>query len=374
MEHRQRIVFVGAGHAHLHSLKRCRAFIDAGHECVLVAPGDFWYSGLATGVVGGQYPIELDRIDAGTLVERAGARFISGRVTRLDPHARRLMLAGGGELEYDVVSLNVGSQPPPIEGEDEHAGSCFAAKPVAHLCRLRDDLTARITRGDRPPRLVVAGGGPTAFELTANALGLAERLGKRLDVTIVATGSRMLPQLPSRGAGAVVDGLKRRGLRLISGRKVVRITAGGVTLDDESNVACELFINATGLRPSPLAKHSGLATDDEGAMIVDRHLCSTSDARVFGGGDFVCQQDARTDKVGVHAIRQAPVLFENLLAALNGHPPQRIFRPQEKYLWIMNLGDGTAMAARGRLWYRGRLALWLKDWIDRRFLRSMAPS
>jgi hypothetical protein len=36
----------------------------------------------------------------------------------------------------------------------------------------------------------------------------------------------------------------------------------------------------------------------------------------------------------------------------------------------MNLGDGTGLAARGSLWWGGRIAFWLKHWIDLRFLRG----
>jgi hypothetical protein len=34
----------------------------------------------------------------------------------------------------------------------------------------------------------------------------------------------------------------------------------------------------------------------------------------------------------------------------------------------MNLGDGTALAVRGGWVWHGLLALWLKDWIDRRYV------
>ena len=39
------------------------AVTDRGYEFVLIAPGDFWYSGLATGMLGGRYPPSLDRIE-----------------------------------------------------------------------------------------------------------------------------------------------------------------------------------------------------------------------------------------------------------------------------------------------------------------------
>jgi NADH dehydrogenase FAD-containing subunit len=374
MSGKRRMVFVGAGHAHLHALKRCRAFIEAGHECVLVAPDAFWYSGLATGVLGGHYPPEMDRIDVAALVASAGGRFIDDGVTAIDPRRKRLRLGSGASLAYDVASLNVGSHTPPIAGEREFAATCYTAKPVERLFELRATLSRIAGAGARPPRVVVAGGGPTAFELAANLLGLAERLDARFDVAVVAGRGPVLGQLPRRAARGLLDSLARRGLEIVHGERAAEVVDGGLVTDGGRRLACDRFINATGLRPPALLRESGLAVDDEGAMIVDEHLRSVSHPSVFGGGDCIRPAERAIDKVGVYAIREAPILFDNTLAALADEPPPATFRPQKKYLWIMNLGDGTGLAARGRLWYRGRLAVMLKDRIDRRFLRSLRAS
>jgi hypothetical protein len=45
--------------------------------------------------------------------------------------------------------------------------------------------------------------------------------------------------------------------------------------------------------------------------------------------------------------------------------------PQRRALLILNLGDGTALAVRGRWWWHGRAALGLKDWIDTRWLARL---
>jgi NADH dehydrogenase FAD-containing subunit len=373
MTARKRMVFVGAGHAHLHALKHCARYVERGHELVLVAPGPFWYSGLATGVLGGHYRPELDRVDVGALVAGSGGRFVRDRVSALEPAAKRLTLGSGETLDYDVVSLNVGSETPAIAGEREHARFCYAAKPVKRLVRLRDELTESAGRGQRP-RIVVAGGGATAFELTANLLGLAERLDARFDVTVVAGSGRELAQLPGRAAASLVRSLQRRGLRVLRDRRVARVVDGAVETDTGERLACDRFVNATGLKPPPLAREAGLPVDDAGALLVDAHLRSVAAPDVFGGGDCIRPAAGAIDKVGVYAIREAPVLLANTLAALDGKPPPETFRPQKNYLWIMNLGDGTGLAARGRLWYRGRLAFRVKDWIDRRFLRAMQPS
>jgi NADH dehydrogenase FAD-containing subunit len=187
-------------------------------------------------------------------------------------------------------------------------------------------------------------------------------------VTVLA-GGRLLEQLPDQAARRVVRALEQRGLRFCGRARVARVETGRALLEDGRTVAFDLFVNATGLRPSPLLREIGLPVDDEGALLVDHSLRSIADPTVHGGGDCIALRDEKLARIGVYAIREAPVLYRNLLVALGSGEPAH-FEPQRRFLWIMNLGDGTDLAARGRLWWHGRLAFRLKDWIDRRFLRE----
>jgi NADH dehydrogenase FAD-containing subunit len=366
--HRKRVVLVGAGHAHLHALKRAAEFVRRGHELVVVAPDLFWYSGLATGVLGGHYPPELDQVDVAALARAGGGRFVCDRLAGLDPASRTLRLERGPPLAYDVLSLTLGSVPPAIPGTED-TGGCYAVKPIRRLWELREELERRFRSGPRERvRVAVAGGGVTACELAANVLALAARCGGRVELRLLA-GRGMLRGLPKRAARTVLDGLRRKGALLQTGGRVGRVEDGRAVLADGSVMPFDLFVNATGLRRPPLLRELGLPVDDEGGLVVDEHLRSTGDPAVFGAGDCVAFKGRELPRIGVYAIRQAPVLFHNLLTALDGGEPRR-FRPQRRYLWIMNLGDGTGLAVRSGLWWHGRAAFWLKDRIDRRFLRE----
>ena len=369
MPRRKRLVLVGAGHAHLYTLKRAGSFVERGHEVTLIAPDDFWYSGLATGMLGGWYPPELDRIAVGALVSRAGGQFVQDYVTGIDTGGRTVTLGGGGALPYDALSLDLGSETPPIPGEDLQPNRCFAAKPIWRLWELHRTIEQRLAAsGAQLLPIVVAGGGATAFELAGNLLRLGEASGSRLSVVILAGREGTLAQLPPRAAQAVIDALRRRGATILAGRAAQVRSDEVVTAAGHSH-PYDLFLNATGLRPHPLARAASLPVAADGAMIVDAHLRSPADPVVHGGGDAVAFEGCRLPQAGVYAIRQAPVLCANLLASLEGQAPKR-FVPQRRYLWIMNLGAGTGLAARGSLWWRGRSAFWLKHWIDLRFLRG----
>src|SRR5690242_11414168 len=151
----RRVVLLGAGHAHLDAIRYARSFTSRGFELVVVAPGPFWYSGLATGMLGGAYSPEEDQIDVARLVERGGGRFIRDTVQTIDPSCRTVILNSGPPLEYDVVSFNLGSEVP-LSAVPRLAERATPVKPIENLSRLHDKVTSRVSNAavEHPQRIV----------------------------------------------------------------------------------------------------------------------------------------------------------------------------------------------------------------------------
>jgi NADH dehydrogenase FAD-containing subunit len=103
--------------------------------------------------------------------------------------------------------------------------------------------------------------------------------------------------------------------------------------------------------------------------LVNSYLQSIAHPEMFGGGDCIHFQDQPLDKVGVYAVRQNPVLCNNLMSALEGKPLQG-FEPGGDYLLIFNMGDGKGVLRKKWLTFDGRLALTIKNYIDRKFMRK----
>ena len=90
---------------------------------------------------------------------------------------------------------------------------------------------------------------------------------------------------------------------------------------------------------------------------------------MFGGGDCIFFQENPLDKVGVYAVRENPILYHNLLASLEGEELLP-FDPGGDYLLIFNMGDGVGILRKKWFQFDGRLAFWIKDYIDRKFMRK----
>jgi NADH dehydrogenase FAD-containing subunit len=186
---------------------------------------------------------------------------------------------------------------------------------------------------------------------------------------VLARGDRPLGQMSRGAAENMVRILERRGVQLVLRSPVVRVENAAVTTADGQQVPYDFLVLAMGLTPPAILRATGLPTSADGALLVDDFLRSVGDPRVFGGGDCIALQGRDLAKVGVYAVREAPVLCHNLLASLEDRPLRR-FRPQRRFLLILNLGDGTGLLTWGPFSWHSRLVFRLKDRIDRAFLRT----
>ena len=75
----------------------------------VLAPRHFDYSGLASATAAGSVPADAGRIDVRALARRHGVELVEDTLSGLDLLGRCATTAGGAQIEYDVVSLNIGS-------------------------------------------------------------------------------------------------------------------------------------------------------------------------------------------------------------------------------------------------------------------------
>jgi hypothetical protein len=73
------VILIGAGHVHLHIVAQAEKLIAQGARVVLIDPDQFWYSGMATGMLGGMYTSEDDRVDPQALITANGGEFLRAK-------------------------------------------------------------------------------------------------------------------------------------------------------------------------------------------------------------------------------------------------------------------------------------------------------
>ena len=349
------------------TLKNLRSFVDRGHRVTVIGPSrHHYYSGMGPGMLGKTYSPDDIRFATELVVSKQGGEFVLDSVVRIDPDARIIFLEKGAPISYDILSFNAGSYVPwnLVTGEKT---DIFSVKPIETL--LAAQTRALELFSQRETVVGIVGGGPSSLEVAGNTWQLAKDLGRYMPEIRIFAGSRLMSHFPGRIRSMAYKSLQSRSIKIIEGDYAKEIRTGRVTLKSGAVHETDIIFLAVGVKPSTIFKESGLPTGPDDGLLVNRFLQSVDYPEIFGGGDCIYFQDQPLDKVGVYAVRENPVLYHNLMAALEDGELQP-FDPGGSYLLIFNVGGGKGILGKNSLIFDGRLAFWIKDYIDRKFMRK----
>ena len=368
MAETKELLLLGGGHAHVQVLRRWMMRPLPGVRVTLVADrAGAVYSGMVPGCVAGDYRPDEAEIDLVPLARRAGAAVVLARIARVDPVARRVELEGRAPLRYDVASLDVGSSVRGLElpGVADHV---LATRPIAaFLPRVAERVREKEALGR--VRVAVVGGGAAGFEV---AVTLAARLRAsevEPHVTLLTSAPQILPRRSARLARRARREAERRGVEVRCGVRAVGAEKRAVLLEGGERVECALAVWATGAAPPAVVADSPLPRAAHGFVRVRSTLQVVGHDTLFAVGDCATLEAyPALPKAGVYAVREGPLLDANLRALLGGRALRR-FRPQRRFLALLNLGEREALGEKWGRVFAGPAAWRLKDWIDRRFMR-----
>lgn len=349
------IVLVGGGHAHVQVVKSFGMKPPPGLRLTIVAREPHTpYSGMLPGHVAGIYDFDDIHIDLARLSAFGGARFVAAEVTGIDLDQRRLLFAGRPSIRYDVASLNTGGVP----GEGIATEFVTPVKPIgSFLPRWRRLLAAE------PKHIALVGGGAGAVELALAIAGQQPSIG----LTLLTDEPDLLPKHPRRARRVLAASLARAGIEVEVGFRAVAADAGVVRAEDGRQFAVDHVLWVTGVDAPSWPAAAGLACDESGFVRVNQHLQSVSHPDVFAAGDVASLDGQSRPKSGVYAVREGPVLAENLRRHADGRRLRR-YRAQRHALAIIGLGEGRALAVRGKRSVSGTGIWRIKQRIDRRFM------
>jgi selenide,water dikinase len=351
------IVLLGAGHAHVEVLRRFAMQPQPGVRLTLVGrEPETPYSGMLPGLIRSEYTHQQAHIDLAPLAAMAGARLILAEATAIDPDSRRISIPGRPDIEFDLLSIDVGGIPaaPPDGG--------IAVKPIGGFLDRLHRLEAEVPAG---ARIAVVGGGPGGVEL---ALALAVRFAGQLRLVLVSATPEPVAAAPAVARRAVRQALVDAGVELICGVTATVLEPGRLLLSDGSYIEVATALWATGVEGPAFLAASGIACDRTGCVRITNELRSISHPHIFAAGDCAALDGEPRPKAGVWAVRAGIPLADNLRRAATGRT-LRPWRPQRDALVILGLGHGKAVAWRNGIALQGRKIWWLKDRIDRRWMR-----
>ncbi|MFH1993395.1 MAG: FAD-dependent oxidoreductase [Pseudomonadota bacterium] len=333
------LVLIGGGHAHMLTLANLNKFIGRGHKVTVIGLSPYhYYSGMGPGMLGGTYSPDSIRFRTRHVVEKQGGTFILGNAVQVDPVARSIRLESGETIPYDVLSFNTGSYVPKTNVSGDSA-NIFTVKPIEKLQEAQQQILAMLSR--QTISIGIVGGGPSAIEIAGNIWRLSRETPHMPTITIFA-GKQLMSRFPDKLRQKAAASLRNRGINVVESGYTREITSEKITLESGRSYHADIIFIALGVKPSPIFTDSRLPTGPDGGLLVNPYLQSTQYPNLFGGGDCIYFKDRPLNKVGVYAVRQNPVLFHNLMAALEGSDLMP-FNPGGDYLLIFNMGDGTGI-------------------------------
>ena len=237
-ELRQDLVLVGGGHSHVLVLRMLAMKPLAGLRITLVSPASHTpYSGMLPGLIAGHYTFEQTHIDLARLGQWAGVRFIAAAVTAVDPDHQTLALGGRPSIAYDLLSLDIGSQP---ELDSVPGARLYAVpvKPVSSLWQRWQALYGRIRALDAAEqiRVSIVGGGAGSVEV---AMAMSHRLqGQSVTIDLWCGAAEILQGYKASARRSVMAALQRHGIAVHLDARVSQVEDASLVLADGERANC----------------------------------------------------------------------------------------------------------------------------------------
>jgi NADH dehydrogenase len=338
----RRIVILGGGFAGLAVAQRLERLLRPREAEVTIVSRDNYalFTPMLPEVTGGDLEARHIVSPLRGLLEKT--KLLLGEVTAVDFEARTvdvqlLLLEGRQRIPYDHLILATGSVTATfgIGGVAEHS---FPFKRLEDAEALRNHIIETLeladTESDSARRkslltYVIVGGGYTGVEVAGE---LVDFLGsiirfyrgialRETTILLIEGGPKLLPDLLPRMGEYSAAFLARRGVKVQVDALVSQVDSRGIKLRDGRRVDAATIVWSAGVRPSPFIASLPLPHARNGGIVVKGDMSVEGRDGVWALGDC-----AWIPKPGggfypataQHAIREGPVLAENVVAVMRG--------------------------------------------------------
>src|SRR3954454_23206527 len=281
-----RVVILGGGFGGLYTARKLERLLPPGSARVtLINDVNFMlYTPLLPGAAGGTLEPRHVVVPLRAQLKRTDLKL--ARVTSADPSRRQVTIfSAEGNLEtltYDQLVVTIGStsRTLPIPGLAEHAvGFKTLAEPIALRNRLIHALETAESVEDDETRsallsFVVVGAGYAGLEGIAELQDLAADLVDRyprsrlhgLRFVLVEARDRVMPEISADLANAATGELRKRGIEVLTGTTIERVSANSVELSTGEVVPTRTVAWTAGVKPHPVVARLGLPLDGGGRL------------------------------------------------------------------------------------------------------------
>lgn len=321
-------------------------------------------------------------------------KFRLGRMDGLDRSKKQVSLApyideNGDEIipgrtfSYDTLVIAVGSTTNDfgVKGAKKHAIALDTQDQAEKFHRKLHNALLKAQTQTTPIKdgqldVAIVGAGATGVELAAELHNTTRELAaygldnidaeKDIKISIIEASERLLPALPEKLSSAVDQELRKLGVDVNTGERVIEVTAKGIKTHSGRFIPSALVVWAAGIKaPDFLKNLDGLETNSINQLVVEQTLQTTKDANIFAFGDCAaCEWIGHSSNVPPRAQaahQQASMLFKSMKYRAAGQDKLPKYKYTD-YGSLVNLGRystvGSLMGAisGGSMYIEGLIA------------------
>jgi NADH:ubiquinone reductase (H+-translocating) len=364
------IVIVGGGFGGLEAAFTLRTLMgDAATITLIDRQAEHSFLPSIHEVSSGKIDARSIQIPLETVLAPAGIRFVRGYVSAIDTKSRQVSMAAGG-LGYDCLLLATGAENNffGVPGAERFS---FRFRTPGDALRIRGSLERLLAEERKDVHLVMAGGGTEGVEVAGELLDLNN--AHNGTITIIEAHRQLLPGFPAAIRDFAEKYLREKGVTIITDERITAVREASLILSSGRELPQSMLIWSGGIKPSSLISGLALPKDPDGWLIVDDHLRSPADERIFAVGDAVTVTGPAgalsLPRLAYFALDQAKVSAINISSFLQRsgelvrYEPR--FRPQ-----LISIGKNMGIYARGDKFRTGKWVVGLKKAVERRHLMS----
>jgi NADH dehydrogenase len=347
-----RILVVGGGYVGMYAALRMQKQLKQGEaEIVVVEPQPYMtYQPFLPEAAAGSISPRHVVVPLRRVLDKC--RLVIGEARSID-HAKRVATiatlateeegSGGLEITYDHLILAPGSvsRTLPIPGLADHG---IGFKTVEEAIGLRNHVLEQLdiassTRDvevrDAALTFVFVGGGYAGVEALGELEDMARYAARYYHnvtpedmkwILVEATG-RILPEVGEEMGRYAISELRGRNVDIRLDTRLESVEHRVAVLDDGSRFPTRTLVWTAGVKAHPVLARTDLPLNSHGRLTCTAELRIDGTENAWAAGDAAAvpdltspDPDALTAPNAQHAVRQARVLADNVIAALRGQP------------------------------------------------------
>jgi NADH dehydrogenase, FAD-containing subunit len=358
-----RLLLLGGGLTHICLINRLAKRELEQFKIILIAPSpSFYYLEMAAGYIECNFAEKDIALNISELCGSKEVHFVEANPVKINAVEKFITLGDGRDISFDVLSLNLDPYGRYIEGVAEYAVPIYYRDNLKKVKRYFIDHSMSSS-------LTIVGAGKTGIEIALALRLLLDQCHKDVDITIIEAAQSLLPGYNLKTKNIIMDELKRRRIETLLGRRVIRVSGDLLVFNDNSVLDYGYLVWTAKPVSYPVLEGSGLATDENGRLMVNSTLETNKSDLIFGCGESVTVQDLNGQMPEYDADKQAGILLKNITNTIHGKSLYLYF-PTENPQKVINLGNKRALIQKRELVSRGRRGWRLRRNQDQKFMKA----